>query len=371
MVNMGEMFAYPRLINPEMELVPMSDVEIEKYSVRAGDLLFARQSLILEGAGKCSIVKEVPPETTFESHLIRVRLNPELALPEFFFYYLNSNRSPVKKIVTQGVQAGIRASELTELQVHVPPMPTQRWIVSHLEQYDDLIENNRSQVVLLEKAARQIFREWFVRLRFPGQEHETTEHRVPLGWQRMFLPDVIELNPKEHLSREGITFIPMAALSEFGMSVDDSRFERRANGTTVKFRNGDTLLARITPCLENGKTAFVGFLDEGEVASGSTELIVMRGKLVGPCFTYCFARSDEFRGKAIASMTGSSGRQRVQVSAFAEHPIIVPPPHIADEFERVVRPLFEQIGRLGKMNSRLQLARDLLLPRLMSGEIEV
>ena len=187
----------------------------------------------------------------------------------------------------------------------------------------------------------------------------------------MFLPKAVEFNPKESLPRENVTFVPMTALSESGMTTDQSKFECRASGTTVKFRNLDTLLARITPCLENGKTAFVGFLEDGEVASGSTELIVMRGKLVGPCYTYCLARSDDFRGNAIASMTGSSGRQRVQVSAFAEYPIIVPPPHLADEFERVVQPQFEQIERLVKMNSKLQAARDLLLPRLISGDIAI
>lgn len=371
MVNMGEMFAHPRLINPEMELVPMSDVELAKFDLRAGDLLFARQSLILEGAGKCSIVKQLPEDTTFESHLIRVRLNTDIANPDFYFYYLNSSITPVKSIVTQGVQAGIRASELSEIQVFVPELGTQNRIAAILAAYDDMIENNRRRIKLLEESARLVYREWFVRLRFPGHELIKIDNGIPEDWQRTPVAQAIDFNPKETLPKGGIRFVPMGALSESGMTVNANLTEIRESGTTVKFRNGDTLLARITPCLENGKTAFVGFLSEDEVASGSTEFIVMRGAKVGPCFTYCLARSEEFRGIAVASMVGSSGRQRAQVSVIGEFSIVLPPSNVVEDFESLVRPTFDQIWTLVRANQRLTKARDLLLPRLMSGQIEV
>lgn len=172
MVNMGELFAYDRLRNPEMERVSMSEPEIQKFSLHAGDLLFARQSLIASGAGKCSIVLLVPELTTFESHIIRVRLEIERVDPLFYYYYFNSaqGKGNVQSLVMQVAAAGIRGSELAHLQVPYPPLPTQCRIASILGAYDDLIENNLRRIRILEEMARLLYKEWFVDFRFPGHE---------------------------------------------------------------------------------------------------------------------------------------------------------------------------------------------------------
>lgn len=163
----------------------------------------------------------------------------------------------------------------------------------------------------------------------------------------------------------------MSSLSESAMTVETRDFEERASHTSVKFRNGDTLFARITPSLENGKTGFTDFLGEGEVACGSTEIIVLRGAKVSPYFTYCLARTHGFRENAIKSMIGSSGRQRVQNSCFDKFRLPLPPKMLRDEFDGVVERCFRQVRNLAGQNQRLRVARDLLLPRLMNGEIAV
>ena len=137
-----------------------------------------------------------------------------------------------------------------------------------------------------------------------------------------------------------------------------------------KFRNRDTLFARITPCLENGKTGFVNFMAEGEVGRGSTEFIVLRSKRLTPEFVYCLARTYDFRENAIKSMVGSSGRQRVQESCFQEFLVLVPSRRVLTLFAESVEPLFQQIKVLHLQNQKLRAARD-LLPRLMSGEVAV
>ena len=188
----------------------------------------------------------------------------------------------------------------------------------------------------------------------------------------MSLPDVIDVNPKTPIEKgREIWYVPMAALSETGMTADIGSFERRTKHTNVKFKRHDVLLARITPCLENGKTSFVYFLQDDEVACGSTEFIVLRGKRVSAYFTYCLARSYPFRENAIKSMIGSSGRQRVQVSCFDEYDVPLPPKHLLDMFDEIASENFEQIRVLMAQNDRLAQARDLLLPRLMNGEIAV
>jgi type I restriction enzyme S subunit len=123
--------------------------------------------------------------------------------------------------------------------------------------------------------------------------------------------------------------------------------------------------------LENGKTGFVNFMADEEAGRGSTEFIVLRSKRVTPEFVYCLARTHDFRGNAIKSMIGSSGRQRVQESCFEKFMVSIPPRSLLDLFSESAEPIFQQIKVLHAQNQKLRAARDLLLPRLMSGEIEL
>ena len=243
-------------------------------------------------------------------------------------------------------------------------------IAERLSDFDDLIDNNRRRIQLLENSVRLLFDEWFVRRRPSAGTVGGIDH--PADWRAVRASEIIEVNPTTRRSDDGsLSYVPMAALSTVGMTVDRSRFERREESTSVRFVRGDTLFARITPCLENGKTALAYFLDPGEVACGSTEFIVLRGRDVGPGFTYCLARNEMFRESAIKSMIGSSGRQRVQTSAFDKFELTLAPQHLLDRFESIAKDCFEQIALLVRQCDRLAEARDLLLPRLMSGELTV
>lgn len=193
MINMGELFAHDRIGDVEMEFVPMNEKELSTMLVESGDLLFARQSLVLSGAGKCSLVTKAEEPTTFESHIIRVRLKREIADSAFFHYYFKSPMCRIRSIVTQGVQAGIRGNDLKKLKVHVPPITEQQRIASILSAYDDLIENNRRRIQLLEQAARLLYKEWFIHLRFPGQEHTKIQNGIPEGWEKKTAFDVMEV----------------------------------------------------------------------------------------------------------------------------------------------------------------------------------
>lgn len=128
----------------------------------------------------------------------------------------------------------------------------------------------------------------------------------------MLLKDFIDFNPKETLTKDTFRKISMDQVIPFSRKVVSSTFESFKGGS--KFRNGDTIMARITPCLENGKTAYISTLNENEVAFGSTEFIVARAKkdVSLPLFVYYLLCSKNVREHAILSMTGSSGRERVQ-----------------------------------------------------------
>ena len=206
---------------------------------------------------------------------------------------------------------------------------------------------------------------------FPDRLVDSEIGEIPEGWEVKALEDVVELNPSEPLRRGTMSsYLDMASLPTSGPSPDDWVPREFTSGT--RFRNGDTLLARITPCLENGKTAFVQSLREGEVGWGSTEFIVMRSVHPAPPeYAYLLARDVYFREHAIQSMTGTSGRQRVQVDALAPYPLVNPPTETWSEFSALVSPLFAQIEFNHKESLALAAQRDTLLPRLVSGEVKV
>ena len=194
-VNMGELFAFNRIGNQPMSLIRMSDAEMDKSGLMDGDLLFGRRSLVEEGAGKCSMVYKPAGPLTFESSIIRVRLNRAIADPEFFFNYFRSpiGRSRIRAIVGGAAVKGIRGSDLKLIKVHVPPIDEQIAIRQVVALYDDLITTNQRRIALLEDAARRLYREWFVHLRFPGHESVPVKDGVPEGWAKLPLGDVAEI----------------------------------------------------------------------------------------------------------------------------------------------------------------------------------
>lgn len=299
-----------------------------------------------------------------------VRPKEEVVSLEYAYYLLKN--LPLASLNSDAAVPGLNRDRAYSLPVRLPSLEQQGQVVKVLSQYDDLIENNRRRIQLLEETAHLLYQEWFIHLRFPAHEQVKVSDGVPEGWEPTLLPDLIEVNPRTAVEKaKEIWYVPMSALSETSMAADTANFERRTKHTGVKFKKSDVLLARITPCLENGKTGYAYFLAEDEVACGSTEYVVLRGKRVPSEFVYCLARSYPFRENAIKSMTGSSGRQRVQNSCFDKYSVPLPSAHVLNEFVQVVQSNFEQIRNLMAQNAKLAQARDLLLPKLMSGELIV
>lgn len=375
MINMGELFAHDRISNIEMERVQLDERELLSMLVEPGDLLFARQSLVLSGAGKCSIVVNADEPTTFESHLIRVRLKRDVADPLFYHYYFRSPSSGMKAIVTQGVQAGIRGSDLRRLPVRVPPRLEQERVSSILSAYDDLIDNNRRRLALLEEAARLLYREWFVDLRFPGHEHAAAIDGVPKGWKRMPLSECATF-------QSGGT--PSKSKPEFW----DGDIPWISSGELTRLRVSSSRLCVTDEAVQSGS----------RYAEVGTILGVVRGMSLAKefrlgivtrrvCFNqdlkafvpdrgvkalYLFHALDEQRER-IRQKAGeaSHGTKKLETTVLQNLLITVGAPSVRQHFIEYVQPLHEQMDVLMEQNSRLERARDLLLPRLMSGEIAV
>ena len=278
-----------------------------------------------------------------------------------------------------------------KINISIPPQSTQHAIAHILGTLDDKIELNRRMNETLEGMARALFKSWFVDFDpvrakmegrdtglppdvdalFPDRLVESELGEIPEGWEVVPLPEMIEVNPPRSLRKgEVAPYLDMANMPTRG-HVPDTVIDRPF-GSGMRFTNGDTLVARITPCLENGKTAYVDFLRHDRIGWGSTEYIVMRPKPPLPNeFAYCLARSTHFREFAIQNMTGTSGRQRVPAKALSQFLLSLPPEPIAVRFGKVVQPLFARAGEAVQGSRTLAALRDTLLPKLVSGEIRV
>lgn len=174
-------------------------------------------------------------------------------------------------------------------------------------------------------------------------------------WTTVRAADFIEFNPRLSL-KKGVfaTKVAMEKLQPFTKKIPATEQAEFAGGS--KFCNGDTIMARITPCLENGKTAFVDILADGEVAFGSTEFIVMRARpgVSDPQFVYYLVTSPAFRNIAIKSMVGSSGRQRVQQGVLDELELTVPPLGEQQKIGAFLAMLDQKIALNNKINDNLQ-----------------
>ena len=292
--------------------------------------------------------------------------------PIFLFYYLKSQSNPIRDSASEAAH-GTKKLDMPVLEqwpVPLPPLPAQQKIAAILSAYDDLIENNKRRIALLENMAEEIYREWFVRFRFPGYQTAKFEKGIPKEWKLVPYTEAVNINPTELLDKEEEKpYVGMEALSTNSMYFEYS--EKRKGNSGSKFRNGDTLFPRITPCLENGKRGFVSTLKDGEVGVGSTEFIIMREKLLTPEYIYLLCCFEPFRTHAEISMVGASGRQRVAQNCFTFFLVPVPSVEILEKFTDTVRPMFESIRILSRMNSYLEKTRDNLLPRLISGKLSV
>jgi type I restriction enzyme S subunit len=277
---------------------------------------------------------------------------------------------------------------LRSLPLPLPPLREQLAITAVVGALDDKIHLNGRMNETLEAMARAFFKDWFIdfgptRSKMEGRAPYLPpdiwarfpdcldQHGMPQDWSLVPARELIEFNPPEKLSGGApAPYLDMAALPTSGSWMQQPITRDFASG--AKFRNGDALLARITPCLENGKTAFVQTLNDGAVGWGSTEFIVMRAKSALPAaYAYILARDPAFRDRAIQSMTGTSGRQRVQTDRLADFLLAKPSPKVARAFSDLISPVFEKIKTNAQEAETLAATRDLLLPKLMSGAIRM
>jgi len=267
----------------------------------------------------------------------------------FLFYRLRLE--PLKeKLNTGAAQAQITIDSLKSYMVSIPNLETQRRIADILSIYDDLMENNRRRMTLLEEAARQLYREWFVRLRFPGHEHTRITSGVPEGWERTAFEHALVL-------QRGFD-LPVQAREDGDVPIYGSTgingFHNKAKAPGPGVVTG-----------RSGTLGEVHYVTE-DFWPLNTALWVKEFKRVTPLFSLFLMREMDLR-----QYNGGVSVPTLDRKTVHRVEVLIPPKNLLTAFDEFVIPLFKQIGNLSFQNKKLRAARDMLLPRLMSGAVEV
>ncbi len=396
MINMGELFAHPKLRSVPMERIQLTDGEKSRFDIKAGDLIFARRSLVAAGAGKCAIVCEVLESTTFESSIIRARPDPEIADSYFLFYLFNSplGRHLLDTILRQVAVSGITGSDLVKLKIPLPPLPTQHAIARILGTLDDKIELNRRMNETLEAMARAIFKSWFVDFDpvrakaegrqpagmdtetaalFPSEFEEVDGRKVPKGWRVRPIGDIVQIvggstpstkNPDywegniNFATPKDLAGLTSPVLLRTERTITEEGMSTISSGLLPK---KTVLLSSRAPIGYLALTMIPVAINQGFIA------IPPSNGLNSPyLLNWINLNMDE-----ILSRAGGTTFQEISKTNFRSIMVITPTQDIMNQFEAVSWSLYERIIANERESSILTQIRDTLLPRLISGEIEI
>ena len=316
--------------------------------LNSGDIIISARGTV----GKLAVLKK---PMAFNQSCFGIRTKSNLLRQDYLYYLLLNKFQLLQQLSHGSVFSTITRDTLNNLEIQVPPVEIQARIADLLSSIDDKIEVN---IHVNDNLQEQAFLHFNKLLQ--GKEADTC------------LSDYVCLNPNRQLPKGKIArCIDMSKLSTSGTFPSGWEYKEYNGG--MKFCNGDTILARITPCLENGKTALINFLDSDEVAFGSTEYIVLSPKFshVSPGFVYCLSRYTPFVDYAVKNMNGSSGRQRVSAETISQFSLPVISEKEFETFGKTTNPLFQLMLCNSIESLRLARMRDELLPRLLRGDIEI
>ena len=340
---------------------PISELEYEKYKIAPGDVVIARTGATV---GYAKLIRETNEKAVFASYLIRLKFKKSVN-KSFMGILLESSiyKNYIATIAGGSAQPNANAKDLTSFKFRIPPLPAQKKIAAILSAYDDLIENNQKRIALLEKAAEEIYREWFVRMRFPGWEQTKFEKGLPVGWNIVELKTIAHLlmrqSPKSEFYNDTGDGLPFhQGVGTYGERFPENKIFCSVDGRRAK--KGDILFSVRAPV--------------GRLNIASTELIIGRGlsairhKANNQSYLFyllktLFAREDMIGNGAIFASVSKK-----ELETFK---IFSPQEELIEKFEEIAARLDKQIENLYIANEKLRQTRDLLLSRLISGKLAV
>ena len=301
---------------------------------------------------------------------------PENLKTRYLYYALRPALSHLESVSIGAATQYLTKGILNNVQIPVYDVDAQAHIADMLSAYDDLIENNRRRITLLEQAARELYREWFVRLRFPGHEDTKLIDGVPEGWAKTTLDEVLWSlesggRPKGGAQQEGIPSI--GAENVIGIGQYDFTKEKYVPEEYFNSMRKGVLRSRDVVVYKDGanigRSSYFGDGFPYEKSAVNEHVFILRASPdLGQNFLYFWVAEDETRQR-IANLNANTAQPGVSQSKLKTLDIIKPASALAAQFDEHVEPIVRQIFLLSRANQRLNETRDLLLPRLMSGEV--
>ena len=385
-VNMGELFAHPRLRAVPMRRVGLSESEIERFSITRGDLLFARRSLVAEGAGKCSVVLDVDEPTAFESSIIRARPAAATSDPLYLYYFFCSppGLHRLDTIRRQVAVAGITGRDLSGLEIPTPPLSEQRAIAHILGTLDDKIELNRRMNATLEALTRALFRSWFVdfdpvRAKVAGRSTGLPKGIADLFPDRLVDSELGEMPEGWEVSDIG------AEVDVVGGATPSTKEPAYWDGGRHHWATPKDLSKLLSPVLlETERKISSGLLPRGTVLLSSRAPIgylaitevptaINQGFIAMICrkrlpalyvLSWCYENLERIKG-----ISGGSTFAEISKKAFRPLPIVVPPKMLLELYDQIVCLLHGRVVSNTREAALLASLRDLVLPKLVAGEL--
>lgn len=354
------------------DLVQSTEKEQESYSIRRGDVFVTRTSETSDELGMSCVALKDYPMATYNGFTKRMRPITNRVFPEYIGYYMRlpSFRGEFRAFSTMTTRASLRNEDLLGLEVKLPSIEIQKQIADILSAYDDLIENNQKQIKLLEEAAQRLYKEWFVDLRFPGHENTKFVDGVPEGWQWCKVRDVADINSSALPKNYKEDFIDYVDLGSVRCGHIETRTRYNLNEAPGRAKrcakDGDIIWGMVRPNLK----AYALVTNPKETDVFSTGFAVLSAKKVPYSYLYCAVTQEEFVGYLVNATNGAA-YPAVKPVHFEVADILKPYEKVLEQFHSVADLIFRKIEMLDKQNHNLSEARDLLLPKLMNGEVEV
>ena len=341
---------------------------LNRHIIQKGDILYSRRGDV----GRCAIASDHETGWLCGTGCLRVTTDTTIADSKFVFYQLQQPEVVgwVEKHAVGATMLNLNTTILSNIPLLLPPIETQRRIADILSAYDDLIENNRKQIKLLEEAAQRLYKEWFVDLRFPGHEHTKIVDGVPEGWRNIRLSDIAAINannvpkdyPYDHIEYTDLSSVQNGIIKEttrYFLTEAPGRAKRMAN-------DGDVIWGMVRPNLKS----FALVLNPKETDVFSTGFCILSPKTVPFSYLYYAVTTENFVAYLV-NCTNGAAYPAVKPIHFAEASLLCPDNGLLDRFNAIVEPMLRKREKLLIMINQAQQACDRLLPKLMSGEIEV
>lgn len=337
------------------EIVPFCNIhekQVPKYLVNAGDILIARTGAT---TGYNYVVPEGIADTVYASYLIRFVVNKEKCLPTFLKYVLKSKAyyGFVNNYIGGSAQPGMNAKVFGKFCIPNMPIDTQHRIASILSAYDSLIENNTKRIRLLEKMAENLYKEWFVRFRFPGYEKAEMENGLPKGWKHGSLSDICEFKRGKNITASEMIAGNVPVISA---GIEPSGFHNKANvkGVSITMSSSGANAGYIAIHYSDIWAADCSFINETMTSY----------------ICYVYELLNNIRG-VITNFQRGAAQPHVYPKDINRIKLIIPSERLRALADERLSVIHKQIDNLAKQNTLLARRRDLLLPRLMSGKLEV